>query len=136
MYQQEFRKSVKGFTLIELLIVLAVITISSTIVVPKLWGQYSQFQERKQLVKFWSQIKGDSNKRRQHGKNYVFDPQSEKMKEFAADSQVEINAGDIIIVRADDFTRGGSIMVKLKPSDHQWIIQVSTPDGHVRFERR
>ncbi|HDY7620259.1 TPA: prepilin-type N-terminal cleavage/methylation domain-containing protein [Vibrio vulnificus] len=129
-------KSTRGFTMIELLVVLALLGAVSTIVVPQLWGQYTRFAQQQQVEKFWGKVRDRAVLLRKHGENFVFEQQNPKWQKLAAEYDLTLQKSDVIIVRADGFTAGGTINLQVESKEAYWKIEIATPDGTVNIARR
>ncbi|GAB7229750.1 hypothetical protein VrSk94_34430 [Vibrio rotiferianus] len=129
-------KAYRGFTMIEMIVVMALMAAASTIVVPQLWGQYKQFTQQKVIEQFWSQIHKQALVSREHGENFVFQSSDAKWQKLAQENELELGDSSVVIVRADGFTQGGVINLKVLKSDERWGINISTPDGDVKIARQ
>lgn len=122
--------------MIEMIVVMALMAAASTIVVPQLWGQYNQFTQQKVIEQFWSQIHKQALVSREHGENFVFQSGDAKWQKLAQENELELEESSVVIVRADGFTQGGVINLKVLKSDERWGINISTPDGDVKIARQ
>ncbi|SHO57584.1 pilus assembly FimT family protein [Vibrio quintilis] len=127
-----------GFTLIELIIVIALIALMSAVVVPRLWGSYSQLKQKKKLEAFWSEVRSEALKYNQAGESFLFDSQQEQWQLLAQKTQLEIlpnHPDDQFVIRADGFTQHGEVHLLVLPEKIRWKITISMPDGSVHFAR-
>ncbi|CAM3774732.1 hypothetical protein VA7868_02564 [Vibrio aerogenes CECT 7868] len=127
-----------GFTLIELIIVIALIALMSTVVVPRLWGSYSQLKQKKKLETFWSEVRREAYKYNQAGESFIFDSDNEQWQILAQKSQLEIlpnHPDDQFVIRPDGFTQQGEVHLLVLPEKIRWKVTLSMPDGSVNFAR-
>ncbi|MET2899681.1 type II secretion system protein [Vibrio rotiferianus] len=129
-------RAYRGFTMIEMIVVMALMAAASTIVVPQLWGQYTSLTQQKVIEQFWSQIHKQALASREHGENFVFQSSDAKWQQLAQDNELELEESSVVIVRADGFTQGGVINLKVLKGDDRWGINISTPDGDVKIARQ
>ena len=122
--------------MIEMIVVMALMAAASTIVVPQLWGQYTSLTQQKVIEQFWSQIHKQALASREHGENFVFQSSDAKWQQLAQDNELELEESSVVIVRADGFTQGGVINLKVLKGVERWGINIATPDGDVKIARQ
>ncbi|NAX45377.1 type II secretion system protein [Vibrio sp. V25_P4S6T154] len=122
--------------MIELLVVLALLGAVSAIAVPQLWGQYTRFSQQQQIEQFLGKVRDRAVLLRKHGENFIFDQKNSSWQQLAANHKLLLEESDVIIVRADGFTKGGAINLQVQPQGIHWKIEISTPDGTVKIVQR
>lgn len=125
----------KGFTLIELLVVLALIGMVSGVVVPTLWGQYSRFEERRTIMRFWDTVASQARDYRKRGENYYIIQNDSEIIDRAQHYGLLVEEIQPMLFRADKFVTDGYFVLKTKRNNY-WQISVAMPDGAVTIEPR
>jgi prepilin-type N-terminal cleavage/methylation domain len=124
----------KGFTLIELLIVISLLALTSSIVVPKLWGQYTSFNTQHAIQTFWGNTLKQVRKENSKTKSVFVDENLSWLKARAEEQNLRIKSHTPIVFRADGFVSSGHIDL-LTDSNDVWRLEVKMPYGEVEIKK-
>ncbi|MEY4767672.1 MAG: hypothetical protein RL637_311 [Pseudomonadota bacterium] len=120
-----------GFSLIELLVVLVIISLSASLIAPKLFQRYQRFLESEQLNNVVQQLQTQRLQAWHQGKSFLLNTANQQI--LILPLGWHIHSLSEFHFLANGLTNGGDIKL-ISNTGKQWTIHFSPLDGKVELQ--